>query len=55
MASFTIPFCNWAFAVAPMFAETIMRYYNYQSVNAMFHQLPERVVSAGFGFTGLEL
>ena len=42
-------------SVAPMFAETIMRYYNYQSVNAMFSQLPERVVSAGFGFTGLEL
>jgi len=42
-------------SVAPMFAETIMRYYNYQSVNAMFSELPERVVSAGFGFTGLEL
>jgi ribose-phosphate pyrophosphokinase len=42
-------------SVAPMFAETIMRYYNYQSVNAMFSQLPDRVVSAGFGFTGLEL
>ena len=42
-------------SVAPMFAETIMRYYNYQSVNAMFSQLPERVVSAGFGFTGLEM
>jgi len=42
-------------SVAPMFAETIMRYYNYQSVNAMFSQLPERVVTAGFGFTGLEI
>lgn len=42
-------------SVAPMFAETIMRYYNYQSVNAMFHQLPEKVVAAGFAFTGLEL
>jgi len=42
-------------SVAPMFAETIMRYYNYQSVNAMFYQLPEKVVSAGFNFTGLQL
>ena len=42
-------------SVAPMFAETIMRYYNYQSVNSMFSQLPEKVVSAGFKFTGLEL
>ena len=43
-------------SVAPMFAETIMRYYNYQSVNSMFSsRLPEKVVSAGFSFTGLEL
>ena len=42
-------------SVAPMFAETIMRYYNYQSVNAMFRELPEKVVAAGFNFTGLEL
>ncbi|MBQ3423632.1 MAG: ribose-phosphate diphosphokinase [Clostridia bacterium] len=42
-------------SVAPMFAETIMRYYNYQSVNAMFYQLPENVVQAGFNFTGLSL
>ena len=42
-------------SVAPMFAETIMRYYNYQSVNAMFYELPEKVVSAAFNFTGLKL
>ena len=42
-------------SVAPMFAETVMRYYNYQSVNAMFYELPDKVVSAGFNFTGLEL
>ena len=42
-------------SVAPMFAETIMRYYNYQSVNSMFTKLPENVVKAGFNFTGLEL
>ena len=42
-------------SVAPMFAETIMRYYNYQSVNSMFAKLPDKVVQAGFNFTGLEL
>ena len=42
-------------SVAPMFAETIMRYYNYQSVNSMFTKLPDNVVKAGFNFTGLEL
>ncbi|MBQ8108737.1 MAG: ribose-phosphate diphosphokinase [Clostridia bacterium] len=42
-------------SVAPMFAETIMRFYNYQSVNSMFSQLPEKVVTAGFNFTGLTL
>ena len=42
-------------SVAPMFAETVMRYYNYQSVNSMFYELPEKVVSAGFNFTGLKL
>lgn len=35
-------------SVAPMFAETIMRYYNYESVNDMFNALPENVVAAGF-------
>ena len=41
-------------SVAPMFAETLMRYYNRQSINAMFYQLPENVTKAGFelgGFT----
>ena len=42
-------------SVAPMFAETIMRYYNYESINAMFNKLPEKVVEAGFNFTGLEM
>ena len=42
-------------SVAPMFAEAIMRYYNYQSVNALFSKLPDKLVSAGFGFTGLEI
>ena len=42
-------------SVAPMFAETIMRYYNYQSINTMYSQLPEKVVAAGFNFTGLKL
>ena len=42
-------------SVAPMFAETIIRYYNYESINAMFNKLPDKVVEAGFRFTGLEL
>ncbi len=42
-------------SVAPMFAETIMRFYNYQSLNDMFSKLPDKVVTAGFKFTGLEL
>lgn len=42
-------------SVAPMFAETIMRYYNYESINDMFSQLPEKVVNAGFDLAGLKL
>ncbi len=42
-------------SVAPMFAETIMRYYNCESVNDMFSQLPESIVNAGFQLAGLEL
>ena len=42
-------------SVAPIFAETIMRYYNYQSVTSMFSKLPDNVVTAGFKFTGLQL
>ena len=42
-------------SVAPMFAETIMRYYNYESISSMFSKLPDKVVEAGFRFTGLEL
>ena len=41
-------------SVAPMFAETIIRYYNYESINAMFNKLPDNVVEAGFRFTGLD-
>ena len=44
-----------AVSVAPMFAETIMRFYNYQSINSMFRQLPDNVVKAGLSFTGLDL
>ncbi|MBQ6375197.1 MAG: ribose-phosphate diphosphokinase [Clostridia bacterium] len=42
-------------SVAPMFAESIMRYYNYESISNMFTNLPEHVVEAGFRYTGLEL
>ncbi len=42
-------------SVAPMFAETIVRYYNYQSVSTMFNKLPDNIVEAGFSFTGLEV
>ena len=42
-------------SVAPMFAETIMRYYNYESISTMFSKLPDKVVEAGFRFTGLKL
>ncbi len=42
-------------SVAPMFAETIMRYYNCESVNDMFSQLPEPIVKAGFTLAGLTL
>ena len=42
-------------SVAPMFAETIMRFYNYQSINSMFAQLPDSVVRAGFELAGLKM
>ena len=42
-------------SVAPMFAETVMRYYNYESLADMFDELPEKVVDAGFKFTGLNV
>ena len=38
-----------------MFAETVMRYYNYESINDMFNKLPEKVAQAGFELAGLEL
>ena len=34
-------------SVAPMFAETIIRYYNVQSINEMFTKLPSHIVDAG--------
>ena len=42
-------------SVAPMFAETIMRYYKHDSINQMFSQLPEHVIDAGLELAGLEL
>jgi len=42
-------------SVAPMFAETIMRYYNYQSISSMFSQLPAEMVDEGLALTGLVL
>ena len=42
-------------SVAPMFAETIMRYYNYGSINDMFSHLPENVAKAGFELANLKL
>lgn len=42
-------------SVAPMFAETVMRYYEHSSVNQMFSQLPDHVVEAGLELTGLKL
>ena len=42
-------------SVAPMFAETIMRFYNYESISSMFSQLPEEIVRAGFELADLKL
>ncbi len=42
-------------SVAPMFAETVMRFYNYESINSMFSQLPEHIIKAGFDLSGLVL
>ena len=42
-------------SVAPMFAETIMRFYNYESINSMFSQLPDHIIKAGFDLSGLVL
>ena len=42
-------------SVAPMFAETIMRYYQHNSVNQMFSQLPEHVIEAGLKLANLNL
>jgi ribose-phosphate pyrophosphokinase len=37
-------------SVAPMFAETIIRFYNSQSINEMFSSLPEDIVQAGIDY-----
>lgn len=42
-------------SVAPMFAETIMRYYKHDSINQMFSQLPEHVTESCIKLAGLEL
>ena len=42
-------------SVAPMFAETIMRFYNYESINSMFTQLPDHIIRAGFELAGLKM
>jgi ribose-phosphate pyrophosphokinase len=41
-------------SVAPMFAETIIRFYNSQSINAMFASLPEDIVQAGIDLACVE-
>ena len=41
-------------SVAPMFAETIIRFYNSQSINAMFSSLPEDIVQAGIDLANVE-
>jgi len=41
-------------SVAPMFAETIMRYYNYQPINGMYTTLPDDIVCAGMELAGLD-
>lgn len=42
-------------SVAPMFAETIMRYYKHDSINQMFSQLPEHVTESCIKLAGLDL
>ena len=42
-------------SVAPMFAETIMRYYNCQSINGLYSSLPEEIIQAGLDLAGLQL
>ena len=40
-------------SVAPMFAEVVKRYYNYESISNMFTQLPEDIVQTGLDYTGM--
>ena len=42
-------------SVAPMFAETIIRYHNSQSINTMFTMLDEAIVDAGMELAQLDL
>lgn len=41
-------------SVAPMFAETVIRFYNSQSINDMFTALPEHIVQAGLDLAKVE-
>lgn len=40
-------------SVAPMFAEVVKRYYNYESISNMFSRLPEDIVQTGMDYTGI--
>ncbi|MBQ6595122.1 MAG: ribose-phosphate diphosphokinase [Clostridia bacterium] len=42
-------------SVAPMFAETVMRYYRHDSINQMFSHLPEHVVESAISLANLKL
>lgn len=41
-------------SVAPMFAETVIRFYNSQSINTMFSSLPRDIVQAGIDLANVE-
>ena len=42
-------------SVAPMFAETIRRSYNYESVQPLYEQLPQDLIQAGFKLAGFDI
>ena len=42
-------------SVAPLFAETIRRSYNYESVEPLYSQLPEDVIQASFDLAGFDI
>ena len=41
-------------SVAPIFAETVMRYYEYQSVSPMFTELPDEMIQKGIDLAHFE-